>query len=99
MLQVKEDYRQAGLSPKDVAMLDYAVKLTCDPGTMEEADVEALREAGWTDREILDICLVTAWRNFISRVGNGLGVELDDMFDGLDNRYRSRLTTFDPAAE
>jgi uncharacterized peroxidase-related enzyme len=93
VLQVKADHRQAGLAAQDVAMLDYAVKVTRTPGAMAAEDVTALRQAGWSDREILDICLVTAWRNFISRVGNGLGVELDEMFDRLDARYRDGLTS------
>ena len=42
-------------------MLTYAVKLTQAPGEMVEADVDALRAVGFTDRDVLDICEVTAY--------------------------------------
>lgn len=75
------DYRAADLSPPDRAMLDYAVKLTDDPGGIEESEVAALREAGFGDRAILDICQVTAYFNFVNRMAQGLGVELEAYWD------------------
>lgn len=72
-------------------MLDYAVKLTRQPSAMEEADVVKLRDAGWEDPEILDICALAAYRNFISRVMDGLGVELDAVYDALPHEYREGL--------
>ena len=54
---------------------DVATKLTTDPGAMSEADVHTLRGAGWTDRAVLDIVLVTAYFNFVNRITNALGVE------------------------
>lgn len=75
--RVKEDYRAAGLSDKDRAMLDYAVKLTLKPAEMQERDVHGPRSHGFTDAEILDIALVTSYYNFVNRVALGLGVELE----------------------
>ena len=43
------------------AALDYAVKLTRSPQQMAEADVQALRDAGWSDEDVMDIAEVTAW--------------------------------------
>ena len=57
------------------AACDVAQKLTASPDAMTEADVETLREAGWSDRAVLDIFLVTAYFNFVNRITNGLGVE------------------------
>ena len=42
---------------------------------MTEDDVHTLRDAGWTDRAVLDIVLVTAYFNFVNRITNALGVE------------------------
>ena len=42
-------------------MLEYAVKLTHRPGEMNAGDVEALRSAGFSDRDVLDICEVVAY--------------------------------------
>jgi len=58
-------------------MLDYAVKLTRTPGAMTAADVEALRAHGFGDAAIHDICQVTAYYNFVNRMADGLGVELE----------------------
>jgi len=76
--QLKEDYTQAALSPADRAMLDYVAKLTQTPGAMTEADVQALRAAGFDDRAILDIAQVTAYFAFVTRLAHGLGVALED---------------------
>ncbi len=62
------------------AMLDYAVKLTREPWAMTEADVEALRAAGWCDTAILDINQVTGYYAFVNRLADGLGVELEDFW-------------------
>ena len=59
-------------------MLDYAVKLTNTPAEIEEIDVVLLRETGFSDTAILDICQVTAYYNYVNRLADGLGVELED---------------------
>ena len=76
--QIKEDYTQANLSPADRAMLDYAAKLTRTQAAVSEADVQALREAGFDDRAILDIAQITAYFAFVTRLADGLGVTLED---------------------
>jgi len=58
-------------------MLTYSVKLARTPEAMVEADVVRLREAGFTDSGILDICMVTAYFSYINRLAQGLGVELE----------------------
>src|ERR1700726_661420 len=54
------NYRAAPLSPRHRAMLDFAVKLTAEPWTVEDADRARLREAGFSDRDIWDISAVAA---------------------------------------
>lgn len=72
------DYHDAELSPADRAMLDHAVKLTREPGSIAAGDIQRLRDAGFSDRAIHDICQVTAYYNFVNRMADGLGVELED---------------------
>jgi uncharacterized peroxidase-related enzyme len=74
--QVKDDWRRMELSQAEYAMLEYAEKLTLAPSSMTQADIEKLRDAGWTDRDILDIVHVCAYFNFRVRVVDGLGLEL-----------------------
>jgi len=79
--QLKADYRQANLTPAQHAMLDYAVKLTLTPWDMTAADVLALREAGFSDRAILDINQITGYFAYVNRLADGLGVELEDIWE------------------
>ncbi len=55
----------------------YAIKLTLQPWTMQAHDVEALREAGFDDRAIVDANQVVSYFNYVNRVADGLGVELE----------------------
>ncbi len=75
---IEQDYREAELSPRERAMLSYAVKLTLTPSEMGQADVQHLREVGLSDAAILDVCQVTAYYNYVNRLAEGLGVELED---------------------
>ena len=59
-------------------MLDYAVKLTRTPGKVDEGDVAGLRDAGFDDVAILDICQIVCYYNYVNRLADGLGVELED---------------------
>jgi uncharacterized peroxidase-related enzyme len=72
-----DDYRSAPIDQADRAMLDYVAKLTREPWTMTEEDVRALRDAGFDDTAILDICQVAAYYAFVNRLADGLGVELE----------------------
>lgn len=62
-------------------MLAYAVKLTREPWAMVKEDVVALREAGFSDRAILDINQVTGYYAYVNRLADGLGVPLEDFWD------------------
>ena len=66
-------YKYAGLDPKERAMLDFAVRLTEESHRSTEADVDALRKAGWSDEEIMDIAQVAAMFNFTNRLASTLG--------------------------
>jgi len=59
-------------------MLTYVVKLTLEPWHMVEEDVRALRGAGFSDADILDINQVTGYYAFVNRLADGLGVELEE---------------------
>jgi uncharacterized peroxidase-related enzyme len=75
------DYREAELSDADRAMLDYAVKLTREPWSVSADDVGALRDAGFTDRAVLDMNLVSGYYAFVNRLADGLGVPLEEFWD------------------
>jgi uncharacterized peroxidase-related enzyme len=62
------------LPPADAAVVRYAAKLTVDPGSVDEADIAALREAGFNDLDIVDANAQCAHLNYVNRVANGLGI-------------------------
>ena len=75
--QLASDYEAAPISQAEKAMLGYADKLTRTPAKMTQDDVDALREAGFSDAAVLDICMVTGYFAFVNRLADGLGVELE----------------------
>ncbi len=56
----------------------YALKLTITPSEMTASDVEALRDAGFDDRGVVDANQVVSYFNYVNRVVDGLGVELEE---------------------
>ena len=65
-------------------MLRYAVKLTREPSGMGRNDVERLTGAGFSDAAVLDICQVVSYYNYVNRLADGLGVELEDFWEAED---------------
>ena len=65
---IAQNYRAADLPPRQRAMLDFAVKLTQAPDKIEEDDRQALRRAGFSDRDIWDIAAVAAFYNMSNRL-------------------------------
>ncbi len=65
------NYKVAPLEPRQRAMLDFAVKLTKASADVEEADRQALRDHGFSDRDIWDIASVAAFFNMTNRVASG----------------------------
>ena len=72
------DFSQADLDPQTKGMLEYAAKLTKNPASMQRSDVEGLRKLGLSDEQILSVVLITCNFNFMTRLADGLGVEVDD---------------------
>lgn len=83
MTALQTDYRQAQLNPAERAMLDYAYKLTVMPWEMTETDVQKLRDQGFSDLAILDINQITAYYAYVNRIADGLGVSLEEFWQGL----------------
>ena len=83
------DYRRAGLDERTTAMLDYAVKITRTPVECNQADIQRLRDLGFSDEAILDIAEIAAMFNFTNRVASATGMmpnrEYHSRGRGIDN--------------
>ncbi|SVB28636.1 uncharacterized protein METZ01_LOCUS181490 [marine metagenome] len=75
---IMHDYTQADLDEQTRGMLDFAVKLTKNPSGSKKADVERLRDLGLSDQQILSTVLITCCFNFMTRLADGLGVEIQE---------------------
>ena len=76
------NYRVARLNKRQRAMLDFAVKLTASPGSVEEGDRERLRRAGFTDRDIWDISAVAGFFNMSNRVASATDMRPNAVYHG-----------------
>jgi uncharacterized peroxidase-related enzyme len=76
------NYRAARLDHRQRAMLDFAVKLTVEPHAIEEADREALRKSGFSDRDIWDIAAVAGFFNMSNRVATATDMRPNSVYHG-----------------
>lgn len=82
--QMVMNYRAAeGLTPKQVAMLDFADKLTRSPHAIVEQDRQTLRDAGYTDRDIWDIASVASFFNMSNRMAAAVDMRPNDEYHAL----------------
>ena len=80
--QVVMNYRAARLNKRQRAMLDFTVKLTVEPWTIEEEDRERLRRAGFSDRDIWDIAAVAAFYNMTNRLASATDMRPNSQYHG-----------------
>ncbi len=81
--QLVMNYRTAELEPKIRAALDFSWKLTKQPETIDEPDRQALRDAGWNDREIWDIAAVASFFNMSNRMSAATDKQPNDEYHGM----------------
>ena len=78
--QVAVNYRKADISPRERAMLDFALKVALDSGSVGEADFPALREHGFSEEDIWDIAAISALFALSNRMANFTGMRPNDEF-------------------
>lgn len=81
--QVVMNFRAAELSDQQMAMLEFAVKLTERPDRIVEADREDLRKAGYSDRDIWDIAAVASFFNMTNRMASATDMRPNDEYHSL----------------
>ncbi|MFN3658616.1 MAG: peroxidase-related enzyme [Pseudolabrys sp.] len=81
--QIVMNYRAARLTKRQRAMLDFAVKLTSQPWSVEEPDREKLRRAGFSARDIWDIAAVAGFFNMSNRVASATDMRPNPVYHGM----------------
>jgi uncharacterized peroxidase-related enzyme len=78
--QVAINYRKADITPRQKAMLDFALKTSLEAQTIDEADFESLRAHGFTDEDIWDIGAIAAFFALSNRMANLTDMRPNDEF-------------------
>jgi alkylhydroperoxidase family enzyme len=82
------DYRECGFDAADTALCDYAVQLTLNPGGVGQPEIDSLREVGWSDEQITITVQVIGYFNYINRIADGLGVDLEDWMTTPNDQWK-----------
>ena len=78
--QVAINHRKADITPRQKAMLDFAMKVALDSASIGDADFETLHGHGFTDEDIWDIGAVAAFFGLSNRMANMTGMRPNDEF-------------------
>ena len=78
--QVAVNYRKADITPRQRAMLDFAMKVCTASGSIGDADFAALREHGFSDEDAWDIAAITAFFGLSNRMANATSMRPNDEF-------------------
>jgi len=96
--EIALDRRTAGLDEVDVAVMDLAEKVVVDATSIDDRDLQPLRDAGLSEAEIADVVLAAAARCFFAKTLDALGVLPDASLAGLDAEVREVLVVGRPIA-
>ncbi len=78
--QVAVNYRKADITPRQRAMLAFALKVATDSASIEQADFEPLRAHGFSDEDIWDIGAIAAFFALSNRMANMISMRPNDEF-------------------
>lgn len=78
--QIATNYRKADITPRERAMLDFAMKISADAQRSSEEDFAALSPHGFSDDDIWDIAAISAFFGLSNRLANFTGMRPNDEF-------------------
>ncbi len=86
--QVAVNYRKADLTPRQRAMLDFAVKVAARSHEVDDSDYGALKDHGFTDDEAWDIAAIAAFFAMSNRLANAFSIRPNDEFYAMGREQR-----------
>ena len=78
--QIAINYRKADITPRQMAMLDFAMQVALQAATIEDEDLDDLREHGFSDEDIWDIGAIAAFFALSNRMANLTSMRPNDEF-------------------
>jgi alkylhydroperoxidase family enzyme len=88
---IARDFRTAGLTPAEVAMMEYAQKIALQAYKVTPEDIDRLRAHGLSDETILDVALTAAARCFFSKLLDAVGAEPDQEYQEMPSSLQEAL--------
>ena len=83
--QILTDFQTADIDETTKAILEFAVKVTKAAPTITPADLEHLRSYGLTDEALFAIVEIVGFFNYVNRIADAFGIELDDFLEQRRN--------------
>jgi alkylhydroperoxidase family enzyme len=99
VLEIALDHHAAGLDEVDVAVMDLSERVVDDAGSIDDADLQRLRDLGLSETEIMDVVLAAAARCFFAKTLDALGVRPDAGYRDLEPELRDALVVGRPIAD
>ena len=97
--EIARDRSGAGLDEVDVAVMDLAEQVVDDASTIDDADLQRLRDLGLSEAEIMDVVLAAAARCFFAKTTDALGVLPDASYRELEPELLEVLVVGRPIAD
>lgn len=91
VVEIALDHRAAGLDEVDVAVMDFAERVVDDATSIDDSELQPLRDLGLSDTDIMDVILAATARCFFSKTLDALGVRPDASYGELEPRMREAL--------
>ena len=96
LVAIVKDFRNADLSPEEVALMTFAQKIVTHAHQVNEHDISVLHGHGLSDEEILDVILATTARSFFSKTLDAAGATPDEIYLELEPDLLEVLTVGRP---
>lgn len=93
------DRRAAGLDEVDIAVMDFAERVVDDASSIDDAELQGLRDLGLSDTDIMDVALAAAGRCFFSKTLDALNVRPDASYGELEPELLEALVVGRPIAD
>ena len=79
--EIAKDWKTSSLTKEQIALCNFAEKLTLKPGEITQFDYKELQKNNFDDKAISEIVQVISYFNYINRVADGLGLEPEEFID------------------